>query len=260
MHWSMQVKYLPRIDGLDFRWSSGIKRAINEIVDHRPGRHKVGRHIPETPEEEEAMTAYSLEVQNNSSGYTNFCMYQSPPDTNLGVQVETLAWFVEPAYPTTTTTFAWDVDYSFCWSEAGPLSAGVTFSASQVWAADPMNPVQQAVQLHRTDRAYTFQRLAADIRRHPGNLYIEQGGDVPLREASVGIGMSGSGTHAVEAQPNLHLIFTPHPRYWLVAGNFEHGEVLDMAEVSNAIEIDYYGAQTSKKLSYSMSNLFEPVQ
>lgn len=206
------------------------------------------------------MTAYSLTVQNNSSGFTNFCMFQSPPDTNLGVQVATLAWFVEPAFPTTTVTFDWNVDYSFCWSEAGPLSPGVTFTASQVWPADPLNPVQQAVQLHRSDRAYNFERLAPDSSRHSGNLYIEQGGDVPLREASVGIGMSGKGTHAVEAQPNLHLIFTPHPRYWLIAGDFELGEVLDMAEVSNAIEIDYYGAQTNKRLSYTMSNLFEFVQ
>jgi rhizosphere induced protein len=206
------------------------------------------------------MTAYSLEVQNNSSGFTNFCMFQSPPDTNLGVQVETLAWFVEPAYPTTTVTFTWDVDYSFCFSQAGPLSPGVTFTASQVWSADPLNPVQQAVQLHHADNAYTFQRLPASQTRHPGNLYIEQGRDVPLREASVGIGMSGSGTHAVEAQPNLHLIFTPHPRYWLVAGDFAHGEVLDMAELSNPIEIDYYGAQTIKKLTYTMDNLLTPIQ
>ncbi|MEY9904852.1 hypothetical protein ABIA35_001068 [Catenulispora sp. MAP12-49] len=206
------------------------------------------------------MAAYRLEVQNNSSGFTNFCMYQSVPDTNLGVQVETLAWFVELAYPTTTVTFDWTVDYSFCWSETGPLSPGVTFTASQVWAADPMNPVQQAVQFLRSNGAYTFERLAADPTRHAGDLYVEQGGDVPLRAASVGIGMSGTGTHAVQAQPNLHLVFTPHPRYWIVAGEFEHGEVLDVAELSNALEIDYYGAQTSQRLTYTMNNIFEPVQ
>lgn len=206
------------------------------------------------------MTAYSLTVQNNSSGYTNFCMFQSPPDTNLGVQVQTLAWFVEPAYPTTSVTFNWDVDYSFCWSETGPLSPGVTFTASQVWAADPLDPTLQAVQFHHAEHAYTFERLPADLSRQPGNLYIVQGSDVPLRDASVGIGMSGSGTHAVDAQPNLNLIFTPHPRYWLVAGDFVHGEVLDMAELSNAIEIDYYGAQTSKNLNYTMSNLLTPAQ
>lgn len=81
------------------------------------------------------MTTYSLEVQNNSSGFTNFCMYQSVPDTNLGIQVESLAWFVEPAYPTTTVTFTWDVDYSFCWSEAGPLAPGVTFQINLMYRA-----------------------------------------------------------------------------------------------------------------------------
>lgn len=207
----------------------------------------------------EVVTAYSLEVKNNSSGFTNFCVYQSPPDTDPEVRVATLAWFVEPAHPTTTVPFHWDVDYSFCWSQTSPLSPGVIFKASQVWAADPMNPVEQAVQFRHADGAYTFERLAADPRRHPG-LHLEQGGDVPLREASVGIGMSGSGTHAVEAQPNRHLIVTPHPQYWLVAGDFEPGEVLDVAELSNAIRIDYAGAQTSRKFAYTIENAFEPVQ
>jgi hypothetical protein len=223
------------------------------------GRRRTVRRIPPNGRKS-SMTAYSLEVQNNSSGFTNFCMFQSVPDTNLGVQVAALAWFVEPAHRTTTVKFGWDVDYCLVWSETGPLSPGVTFTASQVWEADPLNPDLQAVQLHHSDGAYTFERLAANPARHTGSLYIEQGGDVPLRQASVGIGMSGSATAAVEAQPNLHLIFTPHPKYWIVAGDFAHGEVLDMAELSNAYEVDYYGAQTSQSLTYTMNNVFEPVR
>lgn len=205
------------------------------------------------------MTAHSLEVQNNSSGLTTFCVFQSPPDINAGASVETLAWFVESAYPTTKVTFNWDVDYSFCWSETGPLSPGVTFTASQVWPADPMDPTRQAVEFTHANDAYTFRRLPPRTTRHAGNLYVEEGFYVPLREASVGIGMAGSGTHAVQAQPNQHLIFTPHPGYWLVAGNFELGEVLDVAELSTAIKIEF-GAQSTKALTYTMSNVFEPAQ
>lgn len=205
------------------------------------------------------MTTYSLEVQNNSSNLVTFCMFQTPPDLGL-VNVETLAWFVEAAYPTTRVVFDWDVSYSFVWDETGPLSPGVTFDASQVWPADPSSASQQAVQFLKAEGAYTFKRLPQASQRHPGSLYIEEGPDVPLREASVGIGMSGAGTFAVEAQPNQHLVFTPHPEYWLVAGDFQTGEVLDMAELSDALKIEFYGAQMSKKVSYTMDNTFVPVQ
>lgn len=101
------------------------------------------------------MTAYSLEAQNNSSGFTNFCMFRVP-DTNLGVEVVPLAQ---------------------------PEPAGR--------AVAPL-------------RRRLFERLAANPARHAGGLYIEQGGDVPLRQAGIGIGMSGSATAAVEAQPSSY--------------------------------------------------------
>ncbi|MBS2967052.1 hypothetical protein KGA66_28725 [Actinocrinis puniceicyclus] len=199
------------------------------------------------------MTAYSLMVENNSSNRVDFCMFQTPPDLGR-VDVNTLAWFVEPAYPTTTVNFQWDTSYSFVWSDAGPLSPGVRFTASQVWDADPMDSQLQAVRLFYGDGAYTFGRLAPSAARYAGSLYVEQGDDVPLRGGSVGIGMSGSGTFAVDSQPNQHLVFEPHPEYWLVAGSFERGQVLDVAQMSTALKIEYFGARTSMTVSLGMDN------
>lgn len=201
------------------------------------------------------MTAYSLDVQNDSSNHVDFCMFQTAPDLG-NVDVMTLAWFVEPAYPTTNVSFDWNTSYSFVWSDAGPLSPGVTFKASQVWAADPMNPTLQGVQLLYPGDAYNFERLQPQAGWQAGSLYIEEGGDVPLRQASVGIGMSDSGTFAVDAQPNQHLVFQPHPEYWLVAGSFQHGQVLDIAELSDAYPVQYVGAQTSLSVVFTKDNVF----
>lgn len=205
------------------------------------------------------MTEYTLAVQNNSSNYVDFCVFQTAPDLGLGIAVRTLAWFAEPAYPTTNVVFQWNTSYSFVWSNAGPLSPGVVFQASQTWDADPMTPALQGVQLTYAAGAYNFQREPASNDHYAGNLYIDEGGDVPLNDASVGIGMSGSGTYAVDAQPNQHLVFTPHPKYWLVAGNFDQGQVIDLAELNNPVAVEFYGAQTKKSYELTMDNTFQPM-
>lgn len=51
--------------------------------------------------------------------------------------------------------------------------------------------------------------------------------------------MSGKGTFVTQAQPNLHLVFTPHPRYWIAAGTFTEGEVLDQETITNAAEVAF---------------------
>ena len=87
------------------------------------------------------------------------------------------------------------------------------------------------------NRAYFF---TPTVTAQPtGILRVIQTPTVPLKQASVGIGMSGSGTFVVQAQPNLTLNFTPHPKYYIVAGNYSQGQVLDIAETTNAAEVAF---------------------
>lgn len=60
-----------------------------------------------------------------------------------------------------------------------------------------------------------------------------------MKEASVGIGMSGSPTFAVQAQSNMSLMFTPHPNYWITFGNFESGQVLDLEAITDCSMVEY---------------------
>lgn len=197
-------------------------------------------------------TTYTLRVINNSTNFVDMCMYQEDPDIGVN-NVMSLAWFVKPAYPTTTVTFRWTVDYSFVWSETGELIPGVFFDASQVWPADPSvvkaaTPTNAGNQIgfsHPSPNAYTFTSTTTSGAQE-GTLYVKEAADVPLKQASVGIGMSGAGTFAVQAQPNLNLTFTPHPIYYLAAGTYSAGEVLDIGSITNPVDLRYPAGVFSK--------------
>lgn len=185
-------------------------------------------------------TQYNLTVINDSTNFVDFCVFQTPPD--LGTQdVNALAWLAEPAFPTTTVHFKWTIDYSFVWSNTGDLAVGSVFEASQDWPADPSGKdAPQQAMLTYGQGAYTFVDGATPVvTPQHGNLYIREDGSLPLRQASVGVGMSGKGTFAVPVQPNQNLVFTPHPKYWVTAGTFTPGQVIDEEQISDKAAIAF---------------------
>lgn len=181
---------------------------------------------------------YSVIFQNNSSNAWNACIYQTDPDIG-NYNVQSLAWLTKAAAPTTTVAFDWTIDYSFVWDETGLLKPGVVFDASQTWAANlsTTNAVTLTHPSTPQSSYYTFENQGQGPNQ--GSLYVYTDNTVPLNMASVGIGMSNAGTFVVQAQPNLNLIFTPHPRYWITFGTFIQGEVLDETEITNVAEIDF---------------------
>lgn len=181
---------------------------------------------------------YSLTFVNNSSNAWSACVYQTDPDINLP-NVQSLAWFAEVAAPTTTVVFDWYINYAFTWSETGPLVPGVVYSASQTWPANLSTTNQVTFTQPQSPQGpyYTFSNQTQGPNQ--GSLYISEDSSVGLGQASVGIAMSGAGVFAVEAEPNLNLIFTPHPVYWITFGMFEQGEVLNITEITNSAAIDF---------------------
>ncbi len=178
-------------------------------------------------------TKYSINFENNSTNYGKACIYQADPQ--MGPYVMSLAWFAKPAHPTTSIRFEWNLDYSFVWAETGELVPGVVFEASQAWEADLLG--KNLVTFTMDKDAYTFTDLTKGENK--GVLQIIQDSSIPLKHASVGIGMSGAGTFAVQAQPNLNLDFTPHPEYWITFGDYESGEVLDITQITNKAKIEF---------------------
>ncbi|GAB3003909.1 hypothetical protein [Saccharothrix stipae] len=183
-------------------------------------------------------TKYSLTVSNESTQFQNLCVYQQPVD--LGVRnAMSLAWLTAPAWPHTTVTFEWNVDYCFTWSYTGTLKPGVKFRAQEVRKANPQDLTANQVLFDYADGAHRFLSGRAFGTAELDTLYIRELPTVPADTAAVGIGMSNSGVFAVQAQPNENLVFTPHPSYWLTAGTYTHGEVLDIEQISNSVELQY---------------------
>ncbi len=198
------------------------------------------------------MTKYSLTCMNNSQLSGSFAVFQKAPPSTIPGNVFSLAWFARPTAPGSQVTFSWGLDYSFVWSETGLLQPGINFAASQAVAADPdrLNLVQLTKDKYG---ATTFGH--ANGNGALGSLTIQQLSNVAPNKTSVGIGMSGSGTFAVQAAPNMTAVFTPHPNYWVVFGNYETGDVMDIQDVTEAVEVTYGGALTSRTANLSIENL-----
>ena len=179
-------------------------------------------------------TQYTLIFVNDSTMTGDACVYQEDPDISEA-DVMSLAWFAQGAAPTTTIEFDWTTDYSFVWSQTGVLDAGVMFTASQTWPANLSNANQ--VEFTKEGGIYTFQNQMAGP--NDGTLSIMQDSTVVSQEASVGIGMSGSGTFVVQAQPNMTAMFTPNPQYWITFGTYIQGEVLDITTISDSALVEF---------------------
>lgn len=198
------------------------------------------------------MTTYSLTCVNNSQMSGSFAVFQKPPPMTVPGNVFSLAWFARATAPSSRVTFTWGLDYSFVWSETGILQAGINFSATQTLPADPNG--QNIVQLTQdTYGATTFANPGGSGSL--GSLTIQQLTNVVPNRTSVGVGMAGSGTFAVQAAPNMTAVFTPHPNYWVIFGNYVTGDVMNIEDVTSAVEVTYGGALTTRTAVLGLGNV-----
>lgn len=178
-------------------------------------------------------TEYRLTIVNNSANIGTACLYQTAPSEGPA-NAQSLAWFVNSPNPTAPVTFGWSIDYGFVWGNSGVLQPGKVFGTSQLWRADLTSA--NHVDFLRRDGRYMFDHQGAGT---PGSLTIREDSSVGRGEAAVGISMSGVGVFAVQAAPDMNVVFTPKPVYWVTFGSYEQGEVLDLAEITNAARIDF---------------------
>jgi rhizosphere induced protein len=179
-------------------------------------------------------TQYSVIFKNNSREGGDVCIYQRDPNS-MDQNIMSLAWLSKYTPPTTQTTFSWEENYSFVWSETGWLVPGVIFMASQTWDADLSTRNQVTFSYRQGNHTFVDQHQGPQ----QGSLFIKEDGTIPRGIASVGIGMSGSGTFARLASPNTQLIFNPHPTYFITFGKYQRGEVLDVDQISNAMQLNF---------------------
>ena len=201
---------------------------------------------------------YSLVVENDSSNGGTFVVFQQDP--GLGVTgLLPLAWLTKNANPTTQIVFSWSVDYDFVWYDSGELVPGILCVASQTWPAGLSTTNQ--VTLTRNGNGYTFASQTAGPAA--GNLYVVQDGSVASDAVTVGIGMSGSGSLVVQAQPNVTTRFaSPSPEIWLAFSLQEitRGEVLDPGQLpAPNVRIDFPQNVFTMKATLDAGNAWSVV-
>ena len=173
---------------------------------------------------------------NDANSAWQFYVYQPPPTETSDL---TLAWLTSPfKIPNggTTYNFSWQISYQFMWAYPGPVEPGITFKAIGQNECDPQGA---------NTTTFTFQDNTPDLSDpvpggNKGTLYIFDGSEIPINTFAVGIGMSGSGTFCVNAEPNLKHEFNPEPTYYVAAINeVEKGEVMDIKTITMTAEIKF---------------------
>ncbi len=180
-------------------------------------------------------TKYTLTVSNHSTQTGTFCIFQEIADNNMP-NGHTIAWLAKTAHPTTTLEFEWHTDYNFVWAKTTSMEPGTVIKTGQSWDAN-LNTSNQ-VTFDYSQNSYTFSNQTQG--ELAGRLFIDETERVQIDGASVGIGMSGKGTFLMPSEPNMRLVFTPKPTYWLIFGNFEEGQILDVSKIMDkALKLTY---------------------
>ncbi|OYO28047.1 hypothetical protein [Janthinobacterium sp. PC23-8] len=157
---------------------------------------------------------YDLFFLNKSGSGGNVCVYQdagnvSCSDGNPGA----LAWMVCGANPDVQIDFQWKVAYDCAWFN-------VTVPATQqLKAADAITGTSVVLALGQ----YGYLFTPAPAPPVPGTLSVQGDYTIPtVNNVLLGIGMSGAGTFAFPAQPNVSHGFSPAGNeslaYWVAFG------------------------------------------
>lgn len=190
-------------------------------------------------------TSYRLHVTNNSNAFEQFAIYQNDPD--LGVyNVMSLAWFAKGAHPGQHLYFEWNIDYSVMWSEAGLTGSpgnAVKFVIGQEVPVNPSDTDDNGVELTYADGVPLLQAatLTAGTPQR-GSIYVNELAALPDQNAGlIALAIGGAPAYAAPAARNRLEVFTPHPNYWITAGNFQAGVALDAEEISSRSQNIAYG-------------------
>jgi hypothetical protein len=178
------------------------------------------------------MSTYTIYLTNNSSSQQSFSVFQQKPNSP-NHDVFPLAWRTESAAPHAKVPISWNDDLYFFWAKPGELKPGVIFNAGE--ALKTSMTENNAVTLTKENNNYKF----TDQKNwhQQGLLSVTCDATTAIRQASVGVGMSGAGVFAVQAQPNMTFLFSPHPEFWVTFGNFQQGQVLDPSEMHDAVQV-----------------------
>jgi rhizosphere induced protein len=183
------------------------------------------------------MATFTINFINNSNSSGSFCVFQQNRNgQNPGIFP--LAWLAQPAYPQARVSISWNIEHYFFWAKTGELMPGVIFNAGEAIPTNLSN--DNAITLTKRDNNYLFTDQRSGYQQGAVSVTADQ--NMAFHQASIGIGMSGSATAAIQAMPNMTYVFTPRPEYWVTFGQVQQGEVLNPDGLNDVASIEFpYG-------------------
>ena len=218
---------------------------------------------------------YSLTVLNEHSKWQQFALYQTIPQViGPSVAPSSLAWMVGGAAGGSATqpsmsSFNWTIDYAVTVGhiqQLGSVGSPRSFQTSSTTSVmiDTQNTVPVTYQGPFPNGAPGFPEGPSDATK---GLILAKADDtiptVPVQASksvylNVGIAMAGKPTIAVQLEPGLLYQFTPKPKYYILAGSFVQGQVIDTATSSAAYEVNFAGV-TDVSVRFTQQNQFVPA-
>lgn len=194
---------------------------------------------------------YQIDFINDSMNPGTFMIFQQDP--NLAIPgLISLAWITKFANPNTQGFFNWNLNYNFSWMESESPASGIVSGSSQSVQAGQDLATMNGITL-TYNQGFSF--IDPTDQSPAGSLCIKQDATIPMSRATVGIGMGGAPTFMVQAEPNMDLVFTPHPDYWIAFGEFNQGETINVQEVAaKATQVSFPPGITKMKVTLNPDN------
>ncbi|HEY3001689.1 MAG TPA: hypothetical protein VGJ44_05015 [Kribbellaceae bacterium] len=197
--------------------------------------------------------SYSLTVINNSElDRPTFAVFATLP-TSSSYDTLNLAWLTQPINAGNQYVFTWEITWGFAWSAQG-TAAGYQWAGSGTLPADPNSGSECAAEFSYNG---DFQLTPAVGTPTGDTLWISDSPTVPLpsqQPSSLAVTLGGSSACATNAGPNLYQTFTLHPTYYIDAGDYIKGQMVDGTSVSAFQELAYTGGNTALTATLNVDN------
>ena len=198
-------------------------------------------------------TTYELTVTNNSELTSpKFAVFAKLP-TSSSYETLHLAWLIQQINEANSYTFTWDISWGLAWASHG-AAAGYQWQGGGRLPADPNSSSESLAEF-----AYNgdFQLTPSVGPADGQTLKVVDHPTVPLpsdKPSSVAVTLDGSEVCATNAGPNLTHTFTLHPTYYIDAGDYTKGQMVDSATVSSFQTLEYSGGNTTLAVTFNRDN------
>ncbi|HEX6524997.1 MAG TPA: hypothetical protein VF070_34090 [Streptosporangiaceae bacterium] len=201
---------------------------------------------------------YNLTVINKSElRNPTFAVFATLPGMSSNESIA-LAWLIQQINRNNQYRFTWNITWEFIWASQG-TAKGYQWNGSGTLPANPLSTSACSAQF---DYNGDFQLLPQEGVPDGSHLQITDSPRIPrpsVKPSSVGLTLDGKAICAIDAGPNLEQTFTLHPTYYINAGNYVAGQMVDVDSVTSFQKLVYSGTNTALTATLNPDNTWSVV-